>query len=256
MKISRSALTLSALALATAVGLSACKKIEDGQAPAAGAAADGAAPALQVEGLKTDREQVGYAIGLDLGNSIKPIHEEVDLDAMLNGIRDVLDDKDPKLSNDQVAQVMQGLAARMQERQAAEAKERAEQAEKFFAENGAKEGVQTTESGLQYQVLTPGSGESPKQTDRVRVHYEGKLLDGTVFDSSIERGEPVEFALAEIIPGWQEALQLMQPGAKYRVWIPSALAYGEQGTPGGPIPPNSALDFQVELLEVLPAGQQ
>lgn len=249
MKISRSALTLSALALSTAIGLSACKKIEE--EPAGPAAAGDEAPVVQVEGLETDREQVGYVIGLDLGNSIKPLQDEVDLDAMLAGIRDTLDGKEPKLDQAQVVQVMQGLSARMQAKQEAEAQARAEEGEKFLAENGAKPDVRTTESGLQYEVLTEGEGAPPTPSDRVRVHYEGKLLDGTVFDSSIERGEPVEFALGEIIPGWQEGLQLMRPGAKYRLWIPSSLGYGERGA--GPIPPNAALQFEVELIEVLPA---
>ncbi|WP_058834751.1 FKBP-type peptidyl-prolyl cis-trans isomerase [Luteimonas abyssi] len=251
MNNSRSGLTLSALALSTALILSACSKVDDDAAPAA--AAGDEAPAVQVDGLDSNREQVGYVIGLDLGNSIKPVQEEVDLDAMLQGIRDTLDEREPKLNEEQVMQVMQGLATRMQARQAADAQARIEEAETFLAENAGKDGVEVTESGLQYEVLTAGEGTAPTANDRVRVHYEGRLLDGTVFDSSIERGEPVEFALAEIIPGWQEGLQLMQPGAKYRLWIPAAQAYGEQGA--GPIPPNAALQFEVELLEVLPAGE-
>ncbi|QCO67774.1 FKBP-type peptidyl-prolyl cis-trans isomerase [Luteimonas yindakuii] len=255
MKISRSALTLSALALATTLGLSACKKIEDGEGTSTAASATGAdAPAVQVQGLKNNREQVGYAIGLDLGNSIKPLEDEIDLDAMVRGIRDNLAGKEPKLNDEQVMQVMQGLATRMQAKQAAEAQTRLDDEKKILDENAAKPNVQTTESGLQYEVLTPGTGPTPSAGDRVRVHYEGKLLDGTVFDSSIQRGEPVEFSLGEIIPGWQEGLQLMQQGAKHRLWIPSSLGYGEQGA--GPIPPNAALQFEVELIEVLPASAQ
>ena len=254
MKISRSALTFSALALATTIGLSACKKIEDGEGRNTTTAAGAEAPAVQVPGLRSNREQVGYAIGMDLGNSIKPLEDEIDLDAMVRGIRDNLAGREPKLNDEQVMQVMQGLAARMQAKQASEAQARLEEEQKILAGNAEKENVQTTASGLQYEVLTPGNGPTPAAGDRVRVHYEGRLLDGTVFDSSIERGEPVEFSVGEIIPGWQEGLQLMQQGAKYRLWIPSNLGYGEQGA--GPIPPNAALQFDVELLEVLPASAQ
>lgn len=126
-------------------------------------------------------------------------------------------------------------------------------AQKFLAENGAREGVKTTSSGLQYQSLAegPAGKKSPKEVNKVRVHYEGKLLDGTVFDSSYDRGEPIEFPLAGVIPGWTEGLQLMSEGDKYRLFIPPALGYGEKGTPGGPIGPNEALVFDVELLAVV-----
>ena len=155
MKISHSALTISALALATTLGLSACKKIEDGEGSTGAATAAGAdAPAVQVPGLKSNREQVGYAIGLDLGNSIKPLEDEVDLDAMVRGIRDNLAGNEPRLNDEQVMQVMQGLATRMQAKQAAEAQTRLDDEKKILDENAARESVQTTASGLQYEVLT------------------------------------------------------------------------------------------------------
>ena len=125
-----------------------------------------------------------------------------------------------------------------------------EKGEAFLAENAKKEGVKTTASGLQYKVLKEGTGKSPKDTDTVQVHYKGTLLDGTEFDSSIKRGQPAEFPLNRVIPGWTEGVQLMKEGAKYQFTIPSKLAYGERGTPGGPIPPNSTLVFEVELLSI------
>jgi len=125
-----------------------------------------------------------------------------------------------------------------------------EKGEKFLAENKTKEGVKTTASGLQYKITKEGTGNSPKATDRVLVHYEGKLLDGTVFDSSIKRGEPIAFPLNRVIPGWTEGLQLIKEGGKAILYIPSKLAYGPSGTPGGPIGPNETLIFEVELLKI------
>lgn len=121
----------------------------------------------------------------------------------------------------------------------------------FLKENGKKEGVKTTASGLQYKVIKEGEGKNPKATDTVRVHYRGTLLNGTEFDSSIKRGEPAEFPLNRVIKGWTEGVQLMKEGAKYQFFIPSNLAYGERGTPGGPIGPNETLIFEIELLKVL-----
>jgi len=126
-----------------------------------------------------------------------------------------------------------------------------EKGEKFLAENGNRPGVKTTPSGLEYEVITEGTGKKPKASNRVSVNYSGKLLDGTEFDSSYKRGEPIEFRLNEVIPGWTEGVQLMKEGAKYRFFIPSKLAYGTEGTPGGPIGPNETLIFEVELLKVL-----
>jgi FKBP-type peptidyl-prolyl cis-trans isomerase FkpA len=125
-----------------------------------------------------------------------------------------------------------------------------EKGEKFLAENKSKEGVKTTASGLQYKITKEGAGKSPAATDRVLVHYEGKLLDGTVFDSSIKRGEPIAFPLNRVIPGWTEGLQLIKEGGKAILYIPSKLAYGPGGTPGGPIGPNETLIFEVELIKI------
>ena len=133
----------------------------------------------------------------------------------------------------------------------ADAKNNLEAGQKFFAENGKKPGVKTTASGLQYQVLTEGKGAKPKSGEVVRVHYKGALLDGKTFDSSYDRGQPVVFPMDQVVPGWQEGLQLMPVGSKYKLWIPGNLGYGDKGTPGGPIPPNATLVFDVELIDIV-----
>ncbi|NZA25956.1 FKBP-type peptidyl-prolyl cis-trans isomerase [Luteimonas sp. SJ-92] len=246
------------LSIALLIALAACKPLdtETGKPADAGAAqGDDAAAAIDVPGLENEKQQVGYAIGLELGATLVPVKDEVDLEAMLMGVRDTLDDKEPRLNQEQLVQVMQGLGERMQARQAARAEDAAAEGRAFLTENAAKPNVQTTESGLQYEVLEEGEGDPPKPGDRVSVHYEGKLLDGTTFDSTLERGEPAMFSLDQVVPGWQEGLQLMSPGSRYRLWIPSELGYGEQGTPNGPIGPNATLAFEVELLEVMPAAE-
>lgn len=147
---------------------------------------------------------------------------------------------------------MQKLQARAVEERTAQATANRTEGEAFLAENKNKPGVRSTDSGLQYQVITEGRGAKPAATDRVRVHYVGTLIDGTKFDSSVDRGEPAQFALNQVIPGWTEALQLMPVGSKYTLWLPSELAYGENGTPG-PIGPNATLMFEVELIEIVKA---
>lgn len=211
-------------------------------------AAGPAAPAP----LTTDKDKVSYMIGLDIGKSLKPIHDEVDLAVLKRAIDDVLAGRTPQLNETDAAATMQAFSQRMQAKQAADRKVELDRnlaaGKAFLAENGKKPGVVTTASGLQYQVLTAGAGPKPAAGANVRVHYRGTLLDGTVFDSSYDRNEPAEFGLGAVIPGWTEALQLMPVGSKYKLWIPQDLAYGEQGTPGGPIPPGSTLVFEVELL--------
>src|SRR5690606_32638670 len=164
-----------------------------------------------------------------------------------------------KISEEEAMQVMQAFGERMQAKQMADFEaqrgKNAAEGEAFLAENGKKPGVTTTESGLQYEVLTAGTGPKPKLTDTIRVHYKGTLLDGETFDSSYDRGEPVQFGLSQVVPGWQEGLQLMPVGSKYKLWIPGKLGYGEQGTPGGPIGPNALLVFEGELLEIVAASE-
>jgi FKBP-type peptidyl-prolyl cis-trans isomerase len=203
--------------------------------------------------LDTDTEKFSYAIGMDIGRSLKRLDTEIDSAALRQGVQDVLDDKETLLTQEQVVEVMTSFSQKIQkeqeEKQKAAAGKNAEEAKKFFAENGKKEGVKTTKSGLQYQVITEGKGDHPKATDRVSVHYTGKLLDGTTFDSSVERGQPATFPLNAVIPGWTEGLQLMTVGSKYKLFIPPELGYGERGA-GPKIGPNSALVFEVELLKV------
>ncbi len=219
------------------------------------AVAGDAAAAETPIALKTEKEQVSYRIGMDVGNSLKPIAGEVDMAILKRAIDDVLAGKPPLLDDAQAQQVMQAFSQKMQAKQQAAAEALGKQnlaAETaFLTENGKKTGVVTTASGLQYQVLTAGSGAKPTAEAFVRVHYTGTLLDGTKFDSSVDRGEPTEFGVGQVIPGWTEGLQLMPVGSKYRFWIPGKLAYGAQGTPGGPIGPNAMLVFEVELLGIL-----
>jgi FKBP-type peptidyl-prolyl cis-trans isomerase FkpA len=213
------------------------------------------APAQDAAPLPTEKERVGYMIGMDIGKSIKPMAGEFDLAMLKRAIDDVLSGKPTLLDEQEVATVMQAFSQKMQAKQQADQKAALDRntasGEAFLAQNGKRRGVVTTASGLQYQVLSAGKGAMPKLESTVKVHYTGTLLDGTKFDSSHDRNEPAQFALGAVIPGWTEGLQLMPAGSKYRFWIPARLAYGDQGTPGGPIAPGSTLVFEVELLEVL-----
>lgn len=203
--------------------------------------------------LTTDAQKFGYAIGIDLGNSLKPVSAHVDVAALKQGLDDVTTGAALKLDDAARESIKQTVSQKMQEEQVKQREEAATKAaaegEAFLAENAKKEGVKTTASGLQYKVITEGSGESPKATDEVTVHYRGTLINGEEFDSSISRGQPVTFPLGNVIEGWTEGVQLMKPGAKYQFFIPSKLAYGERGA-GVKIGPNQTLIFEVELLEV------
>jgi FKBP-type peptidyl-prolyl cis-trans isomerase FkpA len=239
------------------LGTAACKPI-DKDAKAGDAKSEtpaDKASTTKIEGLPTEKQQISYVIGMDIGKNIKPIKDEVDMDTINKAIQDVLADRKPLVNDEQMGQVMQAFATKMQAKQKAEmeakAKTNLEVGTKFFAENGKKPGVTTTASGLQYQVVTMGKGAKPTPSDNVRVHYTGTLLDGTKFDSSYDRNEPAQFGVGAVVPGWTEALQLMPVGSKFKLWIPGKLGYGETGTPGGPIPPNAALVFDVELLEIV-----
>ena len=261
MKVSKRSTSLAVLALA--VALAACQPLdkETGKPIEGGAKADAeaASDAVPVRGgMKTEREQVSYAIGVQIGESLKGVKDEIDLNTLFKAVRGTVDGKEPLLTPAEAMEVMQGFGMRMQARQMEEfanmARENAEAGKRFLEENAGKEGVQTTDSGLQYLVLEQGSGPRPSAGDTVRVHYRGTLLDGETFDDSYARGEPVEFALSQVVPGWQEGLQLMPVGSKYRLWIPAQLGYGEGGTPGGPIGPNATLVFEVELLDIVRPG--
>jgi FKBP-type peptidyl-prolyl cis-trans isomerase len=203
--------------------------------------------------LDTDAQKFGYAIGVDLGKSLQPVKQDVDIAALKAGLDDAFAGTTPKLDDAAREEVKNTVARKMQERQQAERAEQAEKAkqegEAFLAENAKREGVKTTASGLQYEVMTEGSGAKPSAEDRVTVHYKGTLINGEEFDSSYSRGQPVTFPLSNVIPGWTEGVQLMAPGAKYKFFIPAALGYGERGA-GVKIGPNETLVFEVELISV------
>ena len=211
--------------------------------------------------LETEKDKMSYAIGMDIAANIINMPFEFDKDALMTGFNDILDREAPQLPQEEFISLMQKFQEMMQKEQqkmqeehqkaAAEAKKVNDAAAKeFFAENGKKEGVITTESGLQYTVITEGDGASPKAEDKVKVHYVGTLPDGTTFDSSVERGTPAEFPLNQVIPGWTEALQLMKVGGKNKLFIPAELAYGDRGA-GQLIAPGQMLIFEVELLDIL-----
>ncbi|MFP7721632.1 FKBP-type peptidyl-prolyl cis-trans isomerase [Lysobacter sp. A3-1-A15] len=202
-----------------------------------------------------DTAHVGYLIGGNVGRSLAPIKDELDMPVVLQAVRAVLADTPLLMEEAELNAVRESFSTRLQagmaqKAQAASEANRAE-GEAFLARNKQVKGVITTGSGLQYMVLRQGSGAMPRPTDRVRVHYHGTLLDGTVFDSSYDRGQPAEFGLSQVIPGWTEGVGLMPVGAKYRFWIPGELAYGPRGTPGGPIGPDATLVFDVELQAIL-----
>lgn len=193
-------------------------------------------------------DKISYALGLGIGQQIKSMNiENFSIEDFTKSISDVMEGKETAFTSRE-AQVM--LQEFFQKKQKEEAEKFIAEGKAYLDENAKKEGVTVTKSGLQYEVLQEGTGKSPKATDTVRCHYEGRLLDGTVFDSSYKRGEPADFGLNQVIPGWTEGVQLMKEGAKYRFTIPYLLAYGEQGA-GASIPPFSTLVFDVELIKVL-----
>ncbi|HEX9759235.1 MAG TPA: FKBP-type peptidyl-prolyl cis-trans isomerase [Nitrospiria bacterium] len=199
--------------------------------------------------LKSAREKASYSIGLNIGSDMRSQPVELDLDALTLGIRDSFSGKESRLSEDERRDAMNQL----QQEAMAKAKEQAEknqkEGEKFLAENKKKKGVVTLASGLQYKVIKKGKGEKPKLTDQVTTNYKGTLIDGTEFDSSYGRGEPATFPVNGVIPGWTEALQLMEVGSKWELYVPANLAYGERGA-GQKIGPHSTLVFDVELLSI------
>jgi FKBP-type peptidyl-prolyl cis-trans isomerase len=202
--------------------------------------------------LETDAQKLGYIIGMDIGGSLKQQGAEIDLDSLFEAIRDTYNGDPLAMTPEEAATVRETFIAKR--RAAAEAErdqlaaQNAAEGDKFLLDNRNKEGVQITDSGLQYKVIEMGDGARPAATDKVTVHYRGTLLNGEEFDSSYSRGEPVSFALNQVIPGWTEGVQLMPVGSKFMFFIPSDLAYGPSG--GGPIGPNATLIFEVELLGI------
>jgi FKBP-type peptidyl-prolyl cis-trans isomerase len=204
--------------------------------------------------LETDEARVSYGMGVGLGKRIAQESFQVDVDAFSAGMRHAMTGAEQLLSDEQIGEEMQAFQQRQMEKQQADydalADKNKAEGEAFLAENAKKEGVVTTDSGLQYKVLTTGEGAKPSETDVVEVHYRGSLLDGTEFDSSYSRNSTVSFPVNGVIPGWVEALQMMPVGSKWQLYIPSDLAYGPGGTGGGPIGPNATLLFDVELIAI------
>ena len=202
--------------------------------------------------LKTLEQKVSYLFGFDMGQRLKHDEIEVDVKALTMALSDAKGEGKPRLSQEEIQTVMKTFQERQQAKRAESQKAVADANEKegaaFLVENAQKEGVVTTDSGLQYKVIKAGEGASPSADDKVSVHYRGTLIDGTEFDSSYSRGQPVSFPVKGVIAGWTEALQLMKEGAKWELYIPSGLAYGPGGT-SGKIGPNATLIFEVELLK-------
>ena len=201
-------------------------------------------------------DKISYALGLNVGQQLKQmgLGDSLVANDFAAAVNDMLHDKDLAMPVNEAQQVLAKFFSELQQKQQAQAAEAAKTAradgEKFLADNAKKAGITVTPSGLQYEVLTAGTGRQPKASDSVRCHYEGRLIDGKVFDSSYRRGEPADFGLRQVIAGWTEGLQLMNEGSKFRFYIPYNLAYGEHGA-GGDIPPYAALIFDVELIKVL-----
>ncbi|KQQ49988.1 FKBP-type peptidyl-prolyl cis-trans isomerase [Pseudomonas syringae] len=200
--------------------------------------------------LSTDETRVSYGIGRQLGDQLRDNPPPgVDLQAILTGLTDAFNSQPSRVSQEDLSASFKVIREVMQSQAAAKAEQAAAAGVAYLAENAKREGITTLASGLQFEVLKSGDGAKPSREDQVRTHYHGTLIDGTVFDSSYDRGEPAEFPVGGVIAGWTEALQLMNAGSKWRLYVPSELAYGAQGV--GSIPPHSVLVFDVELLDVL-----
>ncbi len=195
------------------------------------------------------KEKISYIIGRDMANNLAKQGISITVDPFIKGLKEVQEGTPSSLSQEEVQQAMMALQQEMAQKQNAAGADNLKAGEAFLAENKTREGVTTLPSGLQYQILDEGTGKTPTLKDSVTTHYHGTLLDGTVFDSSYERNEPATFPVSGVIAGWTEALQLMKEGAKWRLFVPSNLAYGAQGA-GGAIGPNTTLVFDVELIAV------
>lgn len=195
-------------------------------------------------------DKVSYFIGSQIGGQFKSQGIDIEFDNFVQAIKDVLEGNEPKFNEEELNVAMQQFEAAMQKKAMAKAEEQKAAGKQFLVDNGKRDGVVTTDSGLQYEVIVEGDGPKPVPTDNVNVHYHGTLVDGTVFDSSVERGEPITFGVQQVIKGWTEALQLMPVGSKWKLFIPSELAYGETGA-GADIGPGATLVFDVELLGIV-----
>ncbi len=203
--------------------------------------------------LEDFESKVSYMVGQDIGNTLKSMGSDFDLEILARAIEDVMNDRPSRLSDEELKEVGAQFQQQLQQKQMAMQEEMSEKnkeaGDAFLEENKTNPDVVVTESGLQYKVITQGEGPSPSEEDIVTVHYTGRLLDGTVFDSSHERGTPATFNLSQVIPGWTEGVQLMNVGSKFELYLPSDLAYGPRGA-GQDIEPNSTLVFEIELLDI------
>jgi len=202
--------------------------------------------------LKTKKDRVSYAIGMDMGNNLKKNEIEIDPDVLARAIKDSMSGSKPLMTDQEARETLMALQkdlqAKQQEKNKVLGEKNKKEGDAYLAKNKKEKGIKTLPSGLQYKVITEGKGKSPKASDTVTVNYAGRLIDGTEFDSSYKRGQPATFPVGGVIKGWTEALQLMKEGSKWQLVIPADLAYGEQGRTG--IPPNSVLIFDVELLSI------
>lgn len=208
---------------------------------------------MSEQALETTEQHASYGIGRQMGDQLaQGSFDGVDVEAVITGLRDSFLGEALRVPAEQIQTAFNEITQRLREAQEAQAKEAAAVGEQFLADNAARDGVITLESGLQYEIINAGEedGDKPTAQSKVRTHYHGTFIDGKVFDSSYERGQPAEFPVGGVIAGWTEALQLMSKGAKWRLYVPYQLAYGSQGSPGG-IPPYSTLVFDVELLDIL-----
>ena len=199
--------------------------------------------------LKNQKEKMSYIIGMDIGNNLKKQGIDIETNILIKGIKDAFTSAKSLLSEQEIRETLATFQKEMQAKQEEIGKKNKKEGEAFLAENMKKEGVKTLPSGLQYKVIKAGTGKKPKLTDTVTAHYRGTLIDGTEFDGSYKRGKPTSFSVSGVIPGWTEALQLMEEGAKWGLFIPQNLAYGERGA-GGMIGPNATLIFEVELVSI------
>ena len=199
--------------------------------------------------LKNQKDKMSYIIGMDIGNNLKKQSIDVEPNILAKGVKDALTGGKPLLTEQEIRETMTAFQNEMRVKQEVVARKNKEQGDSFLADNKKKEGVKTLQSGLQYKVIKVGVGKKPKLNDYVTTHYRGTLIDGTEFDSSYKRGQPATFQVSGVIPGWTEALQLMETGAKWQLFIPSNLAYGERGS-GGVIGPNATLIFEIELISI------
>jgi FKBP-type peptidyl-prolyl cis-trans isomerase len=235
---------LTLLAAAT-LGLAACSKPADDAASTPKADT----PAASIAGLESPEQRASYGIGFNVGRDLASQPGlTIDQSAFASGFADALAQKNPQLTVDQIQAAFTTMQDRANQATNAAAETNLKAAAAFLETNKSKPGIQTTASGLQYEVISSGTGAKPKPENTVEVHYHGTLIDGTVFDSSVQRGETIEFPVTRVIPGWTEALQLMSVGDKWRLFIPPGLGYGPRAA--GKIPPNSALIFEVELIGI------